>query len=98
MYSFKYGIFYGRLWGRRKIIKEKLVREYGKCYWCGIKVKIHVEIKGITPPFDTATLDHLKSKNLGRKKGENTPKVLSCKKCNEDRALEEIKLIKKDAN
>jgi hypothetical protein len=87
----KQGVFYGRLWGNGKKYKEMLVKEFGKCYWCKREVKIYSQedYLGKPLPDDTATLDHLKSKNAGRLKGENTPKVLSCRRCNEDRAIRE---------
>ena len=94
---FSNGVFYGKLWSRSKQIKERLVEEYGKCYWCKIQVKIYPHENGMSLPDDTATLDHLKSKNAGREKGENTPKVLSCRKCNQQRAINE-KQNKHDIN
>lgn len=95
---FKQGVFYGRLWGNAKKHKEMLVKEFGRCYWCKIEVKIYPqeEYLGKPLPDDTATLDHLKSRNVGRVKGENTPKVLACRKCNEKRARLEIRKNKHD--
>ena len=87
----KNGIFYGRLWGNGKKYKEMLVKEFGRCFWCKREVKIYPHEHGVTRPADEATLDHLKSKNVGRVKGENTPKVLACRKCNEKRARLEIR-------
>lgn len=89
----KYGIFYERLYNRHKEVKQKLVDDYGKCVWCKTPVVIYphkLYAKGEKAPPDLATLDHLKSKNTGRKVGENTPKVLACSKCNEQRAQREI--------
>ncbi len=85
----KEGIYYGRTWGKNKKIKERLVKEFGICYWCRNPVKIypHEEYRGvgIMPPNDEATLDHIKSRPRGREVGENTPKVLSCRSCNRRR-------------
>ena len=87
--TYHLGIYYGGLYGRNKKIKERLVQEYGKCYWCSIKVIIYTREKGLVCPDDEATLDHLKSKIAGRKVGEITPKVLSCRKCNEYNAYKD---------
>lgn len=87
--TFADGIFYGKMWSRNKKIKERLVKEFGICYWCKIPVKIYLHEdyrgKGLNPPTDEATLDHLKSRKRGRELGEVTPKVLSCRKCNNQR-------------
>lgn len=97
--NYQQGIFYGRKWNRGREIKAKLMEEFGKCFWCKIEVVVYPHTHGVTPPDNEATLDHLKSKNAGREKGENTPKVLSCRKCNNDRAkLEIIKKHKNDIN
>jgi hypothetical protein len=93
--QFKKGIFYGILYSKeRKKIKELLVEHFGKCFWCKIPVIIYPHGTYIFPPDDLATFDHLKSKGRGRKLGENTPKVLSCRKCN--MAREYKKPINKD--
>lgn len=63
-----------------------------------MKIYAHEEFLGKPLPDDTATLDHLKSKNVGREKGENTPKVLSCRKCNEGRAIREKIINKQNDN
>lgn len=92
MKDYSKGIFYGRKWGRGKQIKERLVKEFGKCYWCEIPVVIYPFEEGITRPDNEATLDHFKSKNAVRKKHENTPKILACRACNHWRAVQEVKV------
>jgi len=55
-----------------------------KCIWCERTVVMHKRKEGEEDPDNMATTDHLIPKPF-RKHGENSPKVLSCLKCNTKR-------------
>jgi len=94
--SWKNGIHYGMLGDRKRHrkIKEGMLEAFGKCFWCSIPVRSYQTPLGQPTPFDQATFDHLKSKPKGRRKGEITPKVLSCMKCNWMRAEKDLRELK----
>lgn len=101
--SHKQGIHYGSLWRNHKKIRSSLIALFGKCFWCKIPVRQypHEEVTSFYAigkhPTDEATLDHVKSRYAGRKKGEVTAKVLCCWPCNMKRALEDEKKLKQNA-
>ena len=74
----------------RDVIKELIKISDSKCIWCGIGVKqyyIKKELsKGQRYPYDMATIDHLIPRPF-RKRGEISPKVLACNRCNEERGV-----------
>ena len=65
------------------------------CYWCGRRVYIHKPEWRKKIPDNAATIDHLRTRFCSeRGVWTNTPQtVLSCRKCNQSRCEEEVKLI-----
>lgn len=81
----------------KKKRKFNLFKADPHCYWCGIEVKIYNVQRHQKHPDDEATVDHLVSRYYPEKR-KNPEKnerrlVLSCRKCNMDRAEEEKKKI-----
>lgn len=76
---------------RNRTLKLALIKEFGVCFWCGIKVKDLVPFPGTKEPPDMATIDHTVSKYF-REKGERVLKVLACYPCNQTRAVAENKV------
>ena len=76
--------------------KEQLYKQSPYCHWCGKKTIIYARRSGGSIPYDAATLDHLYSRYDPRR-GNLPPHtesiVLSCYKCNNDRAREENKSL-----
>lgn len=76
-------------------LKFELMKVHPFCYWCSTPVKVYDNIPiGQTHPFDEATIDHMKSRFF-RKRGEKVPKVLACSKCNNKRAVQEEKELRR---
>jgi len=73
--------------GTYRQVKLLLIEKYKVCYWCGIKVIDYVRKEGAVDPYNTATIDHIKSRHE-REKGEVTEKVLACYGCNQKRMRE----------
>ena len=79
---------------RRK--RERLYREQrGKCYWCGVMMRIGEKWRpsGRAEPTPTyATIEHLDSRLSGERGGHSGEKrlVLACLKCNHNRASREV--------
>jgi hypothetical protein len=79
-------------------LKLKMWQNDPRCHWCRKPTQLLniPEIKGPAPE-DLATLDHLTSRlNLERWIKKDKTKVLSCYKCNADRAIKETKLLSKE--
>ncbi len=66
------------------------------CHWCGVKTRPYKNLgkNGDSKP-DMATVDHIVSRNFAAFSNRASNKVLSCYKCNQDRAKNEQKLIPK---
>ncbi len=79
--------------------RETLFKEHPYCYWCNCKlIKC---CKQNIKRSNMATIDHLRSRldpsRLMIDNSQNPRTVLSCSKCNNQRAKEEVsKLTKKD--
>ena len=65
------------------------------CHWCGVRVIEYslTYTPGERRPDDMATIDHTISRYF-RRKGSHVRKVLSCHKCNNNRAKEELEILK----
>jgi len=76
----------------RRELKLLLLKEFGTCFWCGKPVKDYGSTSEVryNPP-DMATIDHLESRFF-RPKGKKVPKVLCCRKCNQQRSEKENKI------
>ena len=82
--------------GRRR---DRLFKIHPYCYWCGCKLLKCCKQNRKKP--DVATIDHLRSKLDPSRQiidnSQNPRTVLSCNKCNQERAKKEVsKLTKKD--
>ena len=76
-----YGYTGGRHSNGYKTLKLFLLEKYKVCYHCRIEVINYPYIEGEAQLDDSATIDHLKPRQL-RKKFEVVEKVLSCRACN----------------
>jgi hypothetical protein len=75
-----------------KKLKIKLHAKNPNCFWCDKLTFIHKNLKACICS-DTATLDHLISKNFGRNGRDLKNTVLSCHNCNDLRNSIELKLL-----
>lgn len=77
--------------------KIRLFHRNPRCYYCGVIVRIVNVPKGKRIPDDMATLEHLYSRLDYRRHDKNDGKtertVLSCHKCNQERAKEQDQLL-----
>ena len=78
--------------------REGLFKEHPFCYWCNCKLVRCCKQNRKKP--NVATIDHLRSKLDPSRQmidySQNPRTVLSCSKCNQERAKEEVsKLTKK---
>ena len=60
------------------------------CHWCGCRVYEHPFRRGKPVPGDQATIDHVNSRNRPGPRPWIGRWVLSCRKCNEERAAAEV--------
>jgi 5-methylcytosine-specific restriction endonuclease McrA len=78
---------------RYKRRRDRLVKEYPFCYWCGKPVKLYPPLKPHQkPPLDQATIDHLRTRyNPDRQipSPDKEQTVLSCWECNHKRGSED---------
>jgi len=81
--------------GSYRPLKLALIKEFKKCYWCGVEVIDFIRKLGERTPYNAATVDHLVSRYF-RKKGEVVIKVLACDRCNQKRANKENKQLGKN--
>jgi len=86
---------------------RNLLKQDPHCLWCGCEVEYFIPKKFERLPDNFATIDHLNDKILERKRPEPIKKingrtifcittVLSCKKCNEERANEKVRSLPKE--
>jgi hypothetical protein len=63
------------------------LKQDGKCFWCGTEMQLLSLSDVGLYPFNSCTIDHLWDKLDPRRiKGEATPKVAACLKCNRERS------------
>lgn len=74
-----------------------LYRRHPYCWWCGRRVRKFPLREGRRQPGNYATLDHLNSRNMYPAGRPHLPRwwqvtvtVLSCARCNQDRAAAEM--------
>lgn len=72
-----------------------MVAEHPFCHWCGVEV---VEVEAHTlptkPPDNAATIDHVYSRLHPHRQAQRLGKwVLACWRCNQQRAIEEVKSL-----
>lgn len=73
--------------------RERLIREYPHCHWCGKKLNLYPDYGTIgfkVMPNDYATIDHLISRFMGPRKNidmQARTLVIACPQCN-NKALE----------
>lgn len=68
---------------RKNIFLFLFVKHSGKCNWCNVIVSLTRNTS------NEGTIDHLKTKNMGRRNYYDGGHVLACRKCNEDRNVKE---------
>lgn len=76
--------------------RKRLFNQDPHCHWCKCLTVWENSSAGEVEPDNLATVDHLFSRLSGKKTGDNNSKqvtVLSCKKCNQDRAKAEEKAM-----
>ena len=78
--------------------RERLFKEHPYCYWCNCKLVKCCKKNRKRP--NIATIDHLRSRldpsRQMKDYSQNPRTVLSCSKCNENRAKEEVKNLSKE--
>lgn len=78
---------------RRKIRDYVFDRENGKCFYCG---KICIISNSTTREENTATIDHIISRKNGGHATDRNNCVLSCWKCNNEKAEKDAFSFLKD--
>lgn len=67
---------------------ERLWRATPFCHWCGTKTQL-MQVNGGKQPANSATRDHVISRNNPKSRGHRGQPVLSCLACNRQRAKDE---------
>jgi hypothetical protein len=83
--------------GRPNPLRAYLFRRNPHCHWCGTVTVLEQRVKHngtLTNHHNTATLDHMKSRLMGRRLHERTARVLACSACNHTRACMEDRMIR----
>ena len=75
---------------KRNLMNNLIIQFDCKCHWCGCEV---FRGKEYHSQPNQATVDHLMTKRMGRKRYLDGGHVLACSKCNNDRELEESRQL-----
>ena len=92
-YPFKKYWYKGKRLRKYRELRLYLIDRFKNCYFCGVECKDYILEEGEPQPDDMGTIEHLRSRQY-RKRHEVSPKVLACHKCNHDRNVEELMVIR----
>ena len=85
----KVGVFVMRY---NKGFRREVIKVANRCYWCGRQIYLK---KGY---LNTATIDHLYSRNDARRRGSPRLCVLACDECNQARGSLESEIMQGEAS